>query len=547
MASPNLPPGPGSFRPDYLVVGAGSAGCVLAARLSEDPSNRVLLIEAGGHGRDPLLRVPLMTGLLLRGRRHVWRFATEAEAGLDGRNSAWPRGKVLGGSSAINGMVYMRGRPSDYDSWAQRGLAGWRWDDVLPLFRRSERFEHGASEYHGGDGPMPDTRSSAASPLLDAFVEAGVQAGFPRSTDFGAPPFEGFGRYHFTIANGERWSAARAFLSAQVRARPNLRIATGIEALRVVLDGTRCIGVEVAQGGGTTSLLRPERETILCAGAIGSPALLQHGGIGAPELLEAAGIPVRHALPGVGRNLQDHLLVRVEHACTQPITLHALARADRAVLALLQAMLLKTGPAASFPLAAGALIRSRPGLEEPDLQSHILPALGTAMVRLPFATSRRSEGHGFMANVYSLRPDSRGEVAVASADPRQKPRIRANYLSAPADRERLREGVRILRRVFAQPAFNPFRGAELSPGPSITTDAELDAWIARTADTAFHPIGTCTMGADGDIQAVLDEALRVRGIAGLRVADASAMPLMPSGNTHAPTMMIAERCAELLL
>lgn len=529
-------------EPDYIIVGAGSAGCALAARLSEDPAIRVLLIEAGGRDTDPLLHVPLMTGLLLRGGLHAWRFATERDPRLGGRSLNWPRGRVLGGSSAINGMVWMRGRPSDYDAWAQRGLRGWAWDDLLPTFRRIEDFAGGASADHGAGGPVPVTDGGAENPLLDAFVEAGIAAGWPRAADFNAPPYEGFGRYHFTIAGGRRVSAARAYLRA-ARGRPNLRIATRLRAISVAVGNGRCTGIRLRDG----RVLRASREVILCAGAIGSPMLLMHGGAGPADALREAGIAVTHALPGVGRNLQDHLLVRVEHACTQPITLHRLTRPDRAAAAVTRAMLFGTGPAASFPLAAGALLRSHAKEDEPDLQSHFMPALSTATMRLPFLPSVTPRAaHGFMANCYVLRPESRGWLAPASADPLAPPRIVPNYLSTEGDRRRLRDGVRHLRTVFAQAPFDAYRGPELSPGPGATTDAELDAFIADTADTAYHPVGTCAMGGDGDMHAVLDAALRVRGITGLRVADASAMPAITSGNTHAPSVMIGERCAELI-
>jgi choline dehydrogenase len=527
------------WEPDFIVVGAGSAGCALAARLSEDPDTRVLLVEAGGRDRDPLLRVPLMTGLLLRGGLHAWRFTTEPDPGLNGRSLAWPRGRVLGGSSAINGMVWMRGRPSDYDAWAQRGLRGWAWEDVLPAFRRIEDFAGGESVEHGTGGPLPVTDGGAESPLLDAFVEAGVAAGWPRAADFNAPPYEGFGRYHFTISAGRRVSSARGYLRPAME-RPNLRLATRLRALHVMVEGGRCTGLAVLEGR-DSRVIRAAREVVLCAGAIGSPMLLLHGGIGPGEALQRAGITVRHDLPCVGRNLQDHLLVRVEHACTQPITLHRLSRPDRAAAAVLRAMAFGSGPAASFPLAAGALIRSHPGEEEPDLQSHFLPALSTAAMRLPFLPSVTPRAaHGFMANCYVLRPESRGWIEPISDDPLAPPRIVPNYLSTHADRMRLRAGIRHLRTVFAQAPFDGYRGEELSPGPAVQSDAELDTFVATTADTAYHPVGTCAMGC------VLDETLRVRGIAGLRVADASSMPAIPSGNTHAPSVMIAERCAEMM-
>lgn len=530
---------------DFIVAGAGSAGCVLANRLSADPGIRVVLLEAGGRDWNPLLRVPLMTGVLLRNRHANWSYRTEPEPNLGGRRLFWPRGKVLGGSSAINGMVYTRGLPSDYDGWAQMGLPEWSFDRVLPAFRRSERHHAGASERHGGDGPLPVSRPGTPNPLFEAFVEAGRAAGYPVTDDFNGPEPEGFGRYDFTTFRGERWSTARAFLDP-ARARPNLRVLTGAHILRVLVERGRAVGVEV-EAGGRVGVVRAAREVVLCCGAVNSPQVLMLSGVGPADALRAHGIDVAADSPDVGRNLQDHLLVRVEHACTEPVTLHSITRADRAAAALAQAMVLKTGPASSFPLEAGAFVRSDPALDRPDLQSHFLPGLSSAAIRIPFLPVPKPghRGHGFFANVYQLRPESRGEIVLRSADPKAPPAIRPNYLSSARDRQVLREGARILRRVFAQKPFDRFRGPELSPGPDVTSDAELDAWIARTADTVFHPVGTCRMGADP--RSVVDGRLRVRGIDGLRVADASVMPTMPSSNTHAPTMMIAERAAEMIL
>ncbi len=528
---------------DVVVVGAGAAGAVLAARLAEDSGRRVIMLEAGGRGGNPLLRVPLMTGLLLRSRYANWSYRTEAEPGLGGRSTAIPRGKVLGGSTAINGMVWARGRPSDYDGWAQAGLRGWNWDNALAGFRRIERFQGGASEMHGGDGAVPVTDAAVEHELIDAFVAAGLQAGYPPSADFNVPPCEGVGRYHFTIAGGRRWSTAQAFLRT---APKNLHIVTRAQATRVVIEAGRAVAVEAVVGGQKRQFRGGE--IVLCGGAINSPQLLMLSGVGPAAHLQEMGLRVQADLPGVGGNLHDHVLVRVEHACTQPITLQALTRIDRAAVALLRALASGTGPAASFPLAAGFMLRSDPSLEEPDLQSHFLPGLTTATLRVPFLAGplRAGDGHGFMANVSQMRPYSRGDLRLASAHPFQAPLIRPNYLSDPRDRAILRAGVAILRHIFAQKAFDPYRGAELSPGVDVRSDAALDAWIARTADTVHHAVGTCRMGTANDLGAVVDEELRVHGIAGLRVADASVMPTITSGNTAAPSMLIGQRCADFI-
>ncbi|MFC5991792.1 GMC family oxidoreductase [Limoniibacter endophyticus] len=530
---------------DFIVVGAGSAGCVLASRLSENAGNRVLLLEAGGNDWNPLFRVPLMTGVLLRNRYANWFYETDPEPNLNGRKIFWPRGKVLGGSSAINGMVYTRGTALDYDSWAQMGMPEWSFDKVLPAFRKSESYKGKMSNFHGEEGPMPISRPNTPNPLFDAFIAAGQQAGHPYNEDFNGASQEGVGRYDFTTFEGERWSAARAFLHPAMR-RSNLTIQTGARLLKVVMEKDRAIGVDVQINGKTQRYLT-EREVILSCGTVNSPAALMHSGIGDADKLSEVGIPVLHDLKGVGRNLQDHLLARVEHVCLKPVTLYDTLRGDRAARALLQALLLKSGPASSFPLEGGAFLKSDPSLSEPDLQSHFLPGLSTAALRLPFIKKAKTsyQGHGFFANIYQLRPHSTGEIALRSADPLAAPVIRPNYLSEPEDVRVLREGVKALRKIFAQKAFDEYRGIELAPGPHVQTDSEIEIWLRQNADTVFHPVGSCKMGTDA--LAVVDSQLRVRGVSGLRIVDASIMPRMPSSNTHAPTMMIAERAAEFIL
>ena len=478
-----------------------------------------------------MLDVPMMTALLMRGRYHTRQFTTEPVPGLEGRSSTWPRGVVLGGSTAINGMVYARGLPLDYDLWAQSGLSGWSYDQLLPHFLRSEAFlgPGGQAEHHGQTGTLGVSRPDhPVSPLADAFVEAGAQAGYPRSEDFNGAAPEGFGHYHFTIRQGRRESAARAFLEP-ASGRPNLRVATGCRALRILFEGDRARGVEV-QRRTSIEQFAAEAEIILAAGAIGSPQLLLLSGVGPADDLRRLDIRVQADAPEVGRNLQDHVLIRVQHhirdAADDP-TLHRLTRIDRAAAAFLRAWLLGTGPMAVFPLEAGAYLRS-PGADEPDLQCHFLPALTSATVRLPFARIGLNEGPGFMANASVMRPASRGFLRLRSTDPADPPEIQPNYLDDPRDTDLLVEAVAILRNVFAQQAFDRWRGAELAPGAEVTGRSQIEQWVRQTADTVYHPVGTCRMGVDE--RSVVDPELRVR-----QVRDCGSPMPRSSQRSHRPT------------
>ncbi|MFY0691744.1 MAG: GMC family oxidoreductase N-terminal domain-containing protein [Paracoccaceae bacterium] len=529
----------------HIVVGAGAAGCALAARLSEDAGTNVLLIEAGGAGRyDPLLQVPMMTALLLRGSRHTWQYLTGAEQGLDGRQVELPRGRVLGGSTAINGMVYVRGLAQDYDGWAQAGMPDWSWDKVRPYFLRSEHFAGpGDPTHHARSGPLTvSRRARPVSKLVNAFVDAGIAAGHPECPDFNVPEPEGFGFYHFTIRNGRRESAATAFLR-DARARKNLTIVTGAEVSRIVFQGDRASAVEVMRAG-SKELFHTDGEIILSGGAVGSPAILMRSGIGPAGDLSALDIPVLADIADVGGNLHDHVLIRVCHEAPEAATLHGLTRIDRAGVAFLRAWLTGTGPMTVFPLEAGAYLRG-PESDIPNIQSHFLPALSSATVRFnPFAKPVNATP-GFMANASVMRPASRGRLRLTGADAGAPLDIRVNYLSDPRDVAQLVDAVELLRDVFAQAPFDPYRGAEISPGPEITTRTDLEAWVRQTASTVHHLCGTCRMGADPG--SVVDPELRVRGVRGLRVADASVFPSIPSTNTAAPTIMVAEKAAELVL
>jgi choline dehydrogenase len=524
---------------DFIIVGAGAAGCLLANRLSADPANRVLLLEAGGRDRNPLIRVPLLAGFLYYVKSLNWPYRTEPDPGLNGRSLVWPRGRVLGGSTAINGMMYMRGHPRDYDDWRQLGLAGWSYEDVLPLFRAFERnaSHPGADTYHGRAGELFTEKARGDNPLYAAWLEAAYAAGMPANDDNNGAVQEGLGLYDFNIERGRRVSSAAAFLHPS-ETRPNLRIITRAQVTALTFDGLRCTGVAYRQGG-TEHRASASREVVLCGGAINSPQLMQLSGIGDPALLGQHGIAVRLARPDVGGNLQDHLGVYIQHRCLQPVTLYSLFRPDRAAAAVVRAMLFGTGPAASVPLEAGGFLRTRSDLDIPDIHMTFVPGLSLA------ATQAAQREHGFLTNFYQLRPRSRGSIAIRSADPLAAPRITPNYLSDPEDCRVMRDGVRLVRHILSQAPMAPFRGEEIAPGPAAQSDDEIDDWVRSSAGTTFHPVGTCRMGADKD--AVLDAALRVRGIGALRVVDASAMPLMIGGNTSIPTMMIAEKAARLML
>ena len=530
---------------DYIIVGAGSAGCVLANRLSADPDCTVALLEAGGPDRNPLVRLPMLMGRLMHSGLYNWHYHTQPEPQLNDRKIYWPRGKVLGGSSTINGMIYVRGNAHDYDRWAQMGNPGWSYEEVLPLFRRSEAHADRRDAFHGTDGPLTVSRARGRNPLFDAFVAAGRQAGHGVTDDFNGAQQEGFGRYDFTIRDGRRWSTASAFLRPAMRRR-NLTVLTHALTHRVLAERGRATGVEYSRHG-TVRRLTATREVILAAGAVGSPHILMLSGIGDADELARHDIPVRHHLPGVGRNLQDHVDCCLVYECLRPVSLYRDLRADRLLWSVAVGMAFGRGVATTFPYEGGAFMKSRPDLLAPDIQAHFMPALEQSAnlhFPKPFRRDAAAANHGFTIRVGPVNPESRGRIVLRSARPDDAPLIHANYLAAASDVSTTIAAVRMMRDVIAQPAFDGLRGRELAPGTARRTDAELKEWLRDAASTTLHPVGTCKMGSGPE--AVVDARLRVHGIARLRVADASIMPVIASGNTNAPTIMIAEKAAVML-
>jgi choline dehydrogenase len=524
---------------DYVIIGAGSAGCVLAARLSEDPECKVLLLEAGPADKSWQIHMPAGIGNLLGSDRFNWNYLSEPEPYLNNRRLTHPRGRVLGGSSSINGMVYVRGHAHDYNHWAQAGCVGWSYANVLPYFKRAEHHELAGDEYHGGEGPLRVTRPKLQSSQLgDAFVQAAVEAGYPFTNDVNGHQQEGFGPIDRTTYQGKRWSTARAYLDP-ARSRSNLRIITGALVLQIVLEHNKAIGVSYVQSG-KTEYAAVSREVILCGGAINSPQVLQLSGVGSPKTLVAAGITVRHALPGVGENLNDHPDIVIQNRCKLPVSIYNAARAPQKWLTGLQWFFNHSGLASSNQFEAGGFMRSKAGIEHPDLQLTFMP-----LAVVPGSVEIIAE-HAFQVHIDLMRPKSRGHVRVKSSDPKQPPSILFNYLSDPADREDFRAGVRLTREILAQSAMKPYAGEELFPGIDVSSDDAIDAWLCKAVETCYHPVGTCKMGAARDPMAVVDAELRVHGLEGLRVVDASIMPSIVSGNTNAPTIMIAEKASDMI-
>ncbi len=524
---------------DYVIVGAGSAGCVLADRLSADGRNTVLVLEYGGANRSIFIQMPTALSIPMNRPRFNWAFETEPEPNLGGRRLHTPRGKGLGGSSAINGMVYVRGNPLDFDRWEEEGATGWGYRDVLPYFRRAETRADGGDAYRGDAGPVQTRYGGLDNPLHAAWLKAAEQAGYPLTEDINGFQQEGFGRLDMTVGAGRRSSAAEAYLRPAM-ARANLRVQTHALATRIVFEGRRASGVAYRRGG-EAHVATARREVILAGGAINSPQLLKLSGVGPGSELRRHGIGVVHDLPGVGENLQDHLEFYFQVACKQPITLYSAMNPIAQAIIGARWLLTHDGLGATNHFETGGFIRSRPGVRYPDIQYHFLP------MAVSYDGSSLAREHGFQAHVGPMRSRSRGHVRLASPDPADKPLIRFNYMSHPDDWTEMRACVRLTREIFAQPAFAPFAGRELQPGEAVRTDEAIDDFIRAKVESAYHPCGACKMGREDDPTAVVDCETRVIGVQGLRVVDSSIMPSVTTGNLNAPTLMIGEKAADLIL
>ena len=524
---------------DYVIVGAGSAGCVLADRLTADGKRRVLLLEYGGSDGSIFIQMPSALSIPMNMPKYNWFYHTEPEPHLDGRRMHTPRGKVLGGSSSINGLVYIRGNPLDFEGWSEQGAKGWAYRDVLPYFRRAEKRQEGGNEYRGDSGKLTTSYGTLANPLHAAWLAAAVEAGYPSTADVNGYQQEGFGRMDMTVGDGRRCSAANAYLRPAMR-RSNLKVLTHALATRILFEGRRATALEYSHGG-VTHRVRAGAEIILSGGPINSPQLLKLSGVGPAGELRALGIPVVHDLPGVGENLQDHLEFYFQVACKEPITLYSSINLWSRALIGARWLLRKDGLGATNHFETCGFIRSRPGVPYPDIQYHFLP------MAVAYDGSTLAQEHGFQAHVGPMRTKSRGWVRLASINPLDKPRILFNYLSEADDWTEMRACVRLTREIFSQPAFDRYRGREIQPGSDVQTDEQIDAFIRAKCESAYHPSCSCKMGGPQDPRAVVDPDTRVYGIEGLRVVDSSIMPSITTGNLNAPTIMLAEKAADHIL
>ncbi|MFT5704184.1 MAG: choline dehydrogenase [Shewanella sp.] len=523
---------------DYIIVGAGSAGCVLANRLSADTNNKVLLLETGGSDKSIFIQMPTALSIPMNTEKYAWQFETQAEPFLDNRRMHCPRGKVLGGSSSINGMVYVRGHARDFDEWQQKGAKDWDYAHCLPYFKKAESWAFGEDDYRGVDGPLGvNNGNNMKNPLYQAFVDAGVDAGYLATKDYNGAQQEGFGPMHMTVKNGVRWSTANAYLRPAMK-RSNLTVITHALVHKVLFEGKKAVGVRFERKGKHVEV-HANKEVVLSAGSIGSPHILQLSGIGATDTLAKAGIEQIHELPGVGENLQDHLEFYFQFKCLKPISLNGKLDPLNKLFIGTRWILNKSGLGATNHFESCGFIRSKPGLEWPDLQYHFLPAAMRYDGKEAFA------GHGFQVHVGHNKPKSRGSVKVVSNDAHVAPAIQFNYLSHQDDIEAFRACVRLTREVINQPALDEYRGEEIQPGTSVQTDEEIDSFVRSAVESAYHPSCTCKMGEDG--MAVVDSQTRVHGLQGLRVVDSSIFPSIPNGNLNAPTIMLAERAADLIL
>ncbi|WP_420404536.1 choline dehydrogenase [Nisaea sp.] len=526
------------MQADFVIVGSGSAGAVMADRLSADGKHSVIVIEYGGTDIGPFIQMPAALSYPMNMRRYDWGYESEPEPFLGGRRLACPRGKVIGGSSSINGMVYVRGHARDYDHWAEQGAKGWAYKDVAPYFERMETSHGGQEGWRGTDGPLHVSRGPRRNPLYHAFVEAGRQAGFELTEDYNGEKQEGFGPMEMTVHNGRRWSAANAYLKPALK-RPNLTLVNGL-ARKVKFDGKRATGVEISRGG-TVETVTANREVILAASSINSPKLLKLSGIGPAAELAGHGIEVLADRPGVGANLQDHLELYIQQECTQPISLYSKLNLVSKGLIGLEWLLFKSGLGATNHFESAAFLRSKPGVEYPDIQYHFLP------VAIRYDGKAPAKSHGFQAHVGPMRSKSRGSVTLRSADPMDAPRIQFNYMSHADDWADFRHCIRLTREIFGQTAFDPFRGREIAPGDHVASDEALDDFIRDAVESAYHPCGTCRMGAADDPKAVVDPENRVIGVEGLRLADSSIFPRIPNGNLNGPSIMVGEKASDHIL